>query len=163
MKKKILILLLLLTVIAVPGVLYLLGYIPLGDTSAGELGAELAEGGEAVGEHGNPVTEQEALYLALNPPFVVNFTHLGTLRYLQISLEIMYHDQDLLDRVANKMPAVRNDLILLLSNQEYEKLNSLAGKEEIRKEMMLAVNNLIFDEGEDVDAGAIYFTNFIMQ
>ena len=163
MKKKILTLLLLLTVIAVPGVLYLLGYIPLGNTSAEELGVELAEGGEAVDEHGNPVSEKEALYLALNPPFVVNFTHLGTLRYLQISLEIMYHDQDLLDRVANKMPAVRNDLILLLSNQEYEKLNSLAGKEEIRKEMMLAINELIFDEGEDVDNGAIYFTNFVMQ
>lgn len=163
MKKKILILLLLVTVVIVPGTLVLLGYIPLGDATEGELGEEFAEGAENADEHGNPISKKKSLYLALNPPFVVNFTHLGTLRYLQISLEIMYHDQDLLDRVVDKMPAVRNDLILLLSNQEYEKLNSLAGKEEIRQELMLAVNELVFDGGEIADPGAIYFTNFVMQ
>lgn len=162
MKKKILILLL-LAVIVVPGALYFLGYIPMGDDIEDELGVELAGAGEEVDEHGNPIAEKEALYLALNPPFVVNFTHLGTLRYLQISVEIMYHDQSLLDQVAAKMPAVRNDLILLLSDQKYEKLNSLAGKEEIRRELLLAVNELIFNDSEIVDEGAIYFTNFVMQ
>jgi len=156
-KKKIFILLPAL-LIAIAGALYFLGYIPLGDENAT---GELVE----YDEHGDPIivaAEGEALYLPLDPAFVVNFTHLGNLRYLQISLEVMYHNQDLLDRVMANMPAIRNSLILLLSDQEYEKLSSLSGKEELRREMITTINDLILTEDEEAN-GEIYITNYIMQ
>lgn len=59
--------------------------------------------------------EAPPVYLALDPPFVVNFTHRGTLRYLQVSIELMYHDPALLTKVKEHMPAIRNDLILLFT------------------------------------------------
>jgi len=157
-KKKILILLPIVAIVIAAG-LYMLGYIPTGNGSEEVTTGEFAE----VDEHDEPLPDRITLYLALQPPFVVNFTHLGTLRYLQISLELMYHDQVLLDRVENNMPAIRNALILLLSHQKYEKLNSLSGKEAIREEIMVAVNKLIIADDESYEAGEVYITNFVMQ
>lgn len=109
--------------------------------------------------------EEPEIYLPLEPPFVVNFTHRGTLRYLQVSLELMYPEQDMIDQINAKMPAVRNALILLFSNQSYELLSSYEGKEELRQSILLAVNDVIGvkeAEGETLP-GKAYFTNFVMQ
>jgi flagellar FliL protein len=137
-------------------------------------------------EAGKPIVHKEVnppIYLPLEPPFVVNFTHRGTLRYLQLSLELMYHNEAILQKVADNMPAIRNDLILLFSNQEYETLSTLQGKEELRDKIMLAVNNIIShaelaadgergasaealpkaEEAEELAAGEVYITNFVMQ
>ena len=111
MKKKILILFLVIITV-VPAALYLTGSLP--GQASGE--AETTEEQVEVDSHGNIINDHDSLYLPLEPPFVVNFTHLDTLRYLQISLEVMYYEQELLDRVNAKMPAIRNELILILSN-----------------------------------------------
>ena len=158
MKKKILISLLVL-VIAVPTALFLTGSLPGQAAGEGDATEEQVE----VDSHGNIISDETSLYLPLDPPFVVNFTHLDTLRYLQISLEVMYYDQELLDRVNAKMPAIRNELILLLSNQNYERLSTLPGKQEIREEMMVAINDIIHVDEETGGSGEIYITNFLMQ
>lgn len=107
----------------------------------------------------------QKLFLSLDPPFVVNFTHRGTLRYLQVSLELMYTQQEIIDHINEEMPAVRNALILLFSDQSYESLSSFEGKEELRHSILLAVNEVIGlePEGEDQLPGEAYFTNFVMQ
>lgn len=99
---------------------------------------------------GEEATEAEVVvetvaptYLNLDPPFVVNFTHRGTLRYLQVSLELSYEDPALLAKVTERMPEIRNDLILLFSNQDYEKLSTMAGKEQLRGEIFSAINHVI--------------------
>lgn len=158
MKKKLMIILPVL-LIAVAGGLYFMGVIPGGSD---ELGGEVVE----YDEHGDPIIKvTDALYLPLSPAFVVNFTHQGALRYLQTELEVMYHEETLIDRVTANMPAIRNDLILLLSNQEYEKLSTLSGKEELRREMIATVNHVILTEEEaELDiTGEVYITNYIMQ
>jgi flagellar FliL protein len=150
-------------------------------------------GAEAVAEvdaQGNPVVHKEVsppLYLPLEPPFVVNFTHRGTLRYLQLSLELMYHNEGILQKVSDNMPAIRNDLILLFSNQDYETLSTLEGKEELRDKILVAVNNIVThaemgaggggehggggsaealpeaEEAAELASGEVYITNFVMQ
>ncbi|GJM11660.1 MAG: flagellar protein FliL [Pseudohongiella sp.] len=108
-------------------------------------------------------TSNEAHYLPIDPPFIVNFTHLGALRYLQISIEIMYPQEDIIDRVIEHMPAIRNSLILLLSDQPYEKLSSLEGKELLRDEMVAAVNNIVYRGAPVEFPGEMFITNFVMQ
>lgn len=127
------------------------------------------EGGEEVklDSHGNPLPPVGAgIYLSMDPAFVVNFTHRGTLHYLQLELDLMYHDQKIIDKITSHMPAVRNDLIMLFSNQEFEKLISAEGKEELRQEILLAVNN-VAGIHPDPDTGAmdgeVYITHFVMQ
>jgi flagellar FliL protein len=141
---------------------YLMGYLPFGGTPAE---AAAAEHGEVeLDSHGNPVESgTEAQYVPINPPFVVNFTHLGSLRFLQISLEVMYEDKKVLERVESSMPAIRNELILLLSDQSFEKLSSLEGKEALRGEMLAAINSRVQDETHDLVHGEVFITNFVMQ
>lgn len=105
----------------------------------------------------------ETYYLPIDPPFIVNFTHLGALRYLQISIEIMYPEQDIIERAVEHMPAIRNSLILLLSDQPYEKLSTLQGKEELRGEMVAAVNEIVFRDNAEQYSGEMFITNFVMQ
>jgi flagellar protein FliL len=156
--------------------LYFTGVIGGGAEEVAELDAE-----------GNPVVHKEVsppLYLPLEPPFVVNFTHRGTLRYLQLSLELMYHNEAILQKVSDNMPAIRNDLILLFSNQDYETLSTLEGKEQLRDKILVAVNNIVShaqlggggehgggsaealpeaEEAEELASGEVYITNFVMQ
>lgn len=116
-------------------------------------------------EHGDapPTTSWEAHYLPIDPPFIVNFTHLGALRYLQISIEIMYPQEYIIDRVIEHMPAIRNSLILLLSDQPYEKLSTLEGKEVLRGEMVAAVNEIVYPDSIIEFPGEMFITNFVMQ
>lgn len=152
--KKIIIIVGLIVVVIVPATLYLMGYLTPQDGAEGSTGDIVA-------------TDIQPLYLPLDPPFIVNFSHLGTLRYLQVSLEVMYHQQELLDRVTTLMPAIRNSLILLMSNKEFDSLSTLEGKEGLRDEMIGAINELIKNEesanNESYEAGEIYITNFVMQ
>jgi flagellar FliL protein len=145
---------------------YFMGYLPFGGAPAEAASAEHGE--VELDSHGNPVqSSAEAQYVPINPPFVVNFTHLGSLRFLQISLEVMYEDKQVLERVEHSMPAIRNELILLLSDQSFEKLSSLEGKEELRGEMLAAINSRVQDQDEaqahDLVHGEVFITNFVMQ
>jgi flagellar protein FliL len=163
---KILLIVLIVLVIAVPAGLYFGGFLNLGDkpAAAEESGhGESAESEEAPaeGEHGAAAAPA---YLTLDPPFVVNFTHRGTLRYLQVSLDLSYDKPALLEKVKTKMPAVRNDLIMLFSNQDYEVLSTAAGKEHLRQEVIKAINHIIeVEPKEGKEVGQVYITNFVMQ
>lgn len=144
--------------------------IGLGVYFSGILGSGDGEGEVVLDEHGNPLPAAGAtpapLYLAMDPPFVVNFQHRGTLHYLQLEMQMMYHDQTIIDRILENMPAVRNDLILLFSNQEFDKLITAEGKEELRKEIVVAVNNAAEVEPDTLTGksdGEVYLTHFVMQ
>jgi flagellar FliL protein len=149
-------------VLIVPVGLYFGGYLPVGG------GGEEAAGEEvALDSHGNPIPAASSVhYLTLDPPFIVNFMHRGSLRYLQLSLDLMYHDELMIAQIQEQMPEVRNDLILLFSSQDFETLNTLAGKEHLRTEVLLAVNNALEIDPANpglAEGGEVYFTNFVMQ
>ena len=137
---------------------YFLGYLPGGSAEAETEQAEVQ-----LDEHGEPIVSGRPIHMPINPPFVVNFTHLGTLRYLQISLSVMYNDQRIIERVSSELPAIRNELILLLSDQPFEKLSSLEGKEQLRAEMMAAIDHQVLTPEDNDIHGEVYITNFVMQ
>jgi flagellar FliL protein len=156
---KALIILLLLGGGGAAGWLYYTGYF-----NSQEGNTETAENAGHT-EDGSHEQEAEQIYLPLEPPFVVNFTHRGTLRYLQVSLELMYTEQTVIDEINARMPAVRNALILLFSNQSYESISTYEGKEQLRHAILLAVNEVIGLEqpANSEESGQAYFTNFVMQ
>jgi len=105
-------------------------------------------------------------YMPMDPPFVVNFTHRGALRFLQLSVELMFYDAARIEQAKLNMPAIRNDVIILLSGKDFEGLSSIESKEELRREIMQAVCKVLeidFDTVIAEDEGTIYITNFIMQ
>jgi flagellar FliL protein len=106
--------------------------------------------------------EKDAIYLGLDPAFVVNFERNGTIRYLQLSLQVMSFEQSAIDKVAANMPAVRNTLILLLSAQDYDSLATLEGKENLRSQVLDSVNKVVRLKG-DTKVNEVFFTGFVIQ
>jgi flagellar protein FliL len=104
------------------------------------------------------------LYLALDPPFVVNFQADQLVRFLQISVEVMSRDPKTLDLLKDNDPVVRNDLLILFADQKYSQLATPAGKEQLRADALTAVRKDLVQAGGDPKLlEAVYFTSFVMQ
>jgi flagellar protein FliL len=103
-----------------------------------------------------------SLYYAIDPPLVVNFEDGSVVRFLQISMEVAAHDQKAIDSVQKNIPLIRNNLLLLMSNRNYQSMMSREGKEKLRQEALTEVRGVQKKAGgPDVDD--LLFTSFVVQ
>lgn len=93
-------------------------------------------------------TASPAIYLALKPNFTVNFDVNGRQRFLQTELTLMYRDPSVQKLLEEHMPAVRNGLVMLLSRQVFDELQTAEGKEKLRAEALKVVQEIIAKESE---------------
>jgi flagellar FliL protein len=112
------------------------------------------------GEDGG--TAKPAVYYAIDPPLVVNFEDGSVVRFLQITMEIMAHDQKAIDSVQKNIPLIRNNLLLLMSNRNYQSMMSREGKEKLRQEALTEVRAVQKKEGSP-DVDDLLFTTFVVQ
>jgi flagellar protein FliL len=104
------------------------------------------------------------LYISLDPPFVTNFQPNDVARFLQVAVEVLTHDKATADIIKANDPVIRNNLLLLFSNQKYSDLASAQGKDRLRAEALTAVRQVVAANGGDASrVDAIYFTSFVMQ
>jgi flagellar FliL protein len=105
-----------------------------------------------------------AQFVALDPPFVVNFEPGSTARFLQITVQLMTREPEMVEFLKNNTPIIRNDLLLLFGNRHVEEVSTNEGKEALRKAALDAVRKIVSNEGGKADAlEAVYFTSFVMQ
>jgi flagellar FliL protein len=110
------------------------------------------------------VPKAPAQYVALDPPFVVNFDAGAGARFLQVTVQLMTRDLAMADFIKSHDPVIRNDLLLLLGNQRVEDVSSREAKEQLRLASLEVVRQIIRSEGEDPQKlEAVYFTSFVMQ
>ena len=107
-------------------------------------------------------TGKPAVYYAIDPPLVVNFEDGSAVRFLQISMEIMAHDEKAIDSVQKNNPVIRNNLLLLMSNRNYQSLMSREGKEKLRQEALTEIRAVQKKEGSP-DVDDLLFTSFVVQ
>ena len=104
------------------------------------------------------------LYVALDPPFVTNFDAEQAVRFLQITAQVMTHDEATQTLIKANDPVLRNDLLLLFSNQKAVELQTREGREHLRAQALQTVRHTVETSGghpETVDA--VLFTSFVMQ
>jgi flagellar FliL protein len=138
---------------------------------------EAAASSEAVEEVAKP-----AIYFPLKT-FTVNYDVNGRQRFLQAELTLMYRDEAVLKTLELHMPAVRNSLVMLLSRQVFDELQTAEGKEKLRTAALAEIQGIIAketaasaektdDEEKDEKAKAkppepnieqVLFTQFVMQ
>ena len=102
-------------------------------------------------------------FLPLDPAFVVNFRDDDSMRYLQIGVTLMAHDQGVLDTVKSVDPVVRNALVMLFSRQDYTILSDPNGKQKLQAEALDAVRKIVAARTGKPGVDALYFTSFVMQ
>ena len=155
----------LLLMVAIGAVSYLLGHRSAPAAVAESAGSEhAAEKADAPAESASESKGgHEALYLALDPPFVVNFQSDTAARFLQVGVQLMAHDQKALDAAKASEPAVRNALVMLFSSQDAKTLISREGKEKLRSDSLDEIRKIVAERTKGATIDAVYFTSFVMQ
>ncbi|HEX3951412.1 MAG TPA: flagellar basal body-associated FliL family protein [Steroidobacteraceae bacterium] len=115
---------------------------------------------EKSAEHGG--AGKPSVYYAIDPPLVVNFEEGSAVRFLQITMEVMAHDEKAIESVQKNIPLIRNNLLLLMSNRNYESMMSREGKEKLRQEALAEVRAVQKKEGSP-DVDDVLFTSFVVQ
>ena len=128
---------------------FMRGQAPAGDTPAAAAASS---------------TRETPIYYKFEPAFVVNFGAEGNVRYLQVTLEAMSRDPLVIEAIKNNEPAIRNDVVLLFSAQQYEVLMLPEGKDKLRQGTLEAVRKVISEEGaKGAAVEGDYFTSFVIQ
>jgi flagellar FliL protein len=105
-----------------------------------------------------------AKYVTLDPPFVVNFEADSAVRFLQITVSVMTRDPEVEKLIKDNDPRIRNDLLFILGNQNYQSVSKQEGKNDLQNRCLEAVRTVVKDSGGDgAKVEALYFTSFVMQ
>ncbi len=107
--------------------------------------------------------EQPAMYLELTPAFVVNLADEESMRFLQVSVEVMARDPKVIDAVKTHMPRIRNALMLLFSQQSSHTIAGREAKEALQKQAKEEVQKALQSESAPAEISAVYFTSLVMQ
>lgn len=132
----------------------------LGDSSDDEAAAtETSEVSQDMGA----TASGPAIYLKLDPAFVVDFIVSGKQRYLQLNLTVKSRDQGQIDAIKIHMPLIRNSLVLLFSSQVFSELQSTEGKMALKIAAVESINTILQQETSAGGVEDVLFTNFVMQ
>ena len=127
------------------------------EAAAEEEGGEAKEGKEGAGP----------AYVALDPPFVVNFQdEKKHTKFLKAEISVVASNAKVQEAITRHMPAVRNSLVLLLSKQLFEELSTNEGKEKLRAEALGAVQDVIKKQANKKTAKGVkdlFFSSLVMQ
>jgi len=100
--------------------------------------------------------------------FTVNLADRDAERYAQVGVTLELADLKTSDLLKAYMPAVRNDVLMLIAHKKAGELQDRAGKLELAREIKrVALKPL--EDGDDKDAGddmpvrAVHFSSFIIQ
>lgn len=118
---------------------------------------------EAATEEASEPTKQPAIYYDLKPPFVVNYQWKNRQRYVQLSISIVTRKEAVVGAVQKHMPLVRNNVVMILSSQDFEVMRTPEGKDALRQAVLEEIQSILTDETGDAGVEQVLFTNFVMQ
>jgi len=104
-----------------------------------------------------------AIYLPLEPAFVVDFMVDNKQRYLQLSLTVKSRNQVQIDALKVHLPLIRNSLVLLFASQDFAELQTAAGKLALKAAAIDAINGILTQETGSEGVEDVLFMNFVMQ
>jgi flagellar FliL protein len=123
---------------------------------------ETPETAAEAGDGAAPETRGDPHYLAVEVP-PVNLGPDDPKRFLQLEFQLMSRDAKVTKAVETHMPAVRNELILLLSDQRSEELVTRDGKQALRQALRERVQSILMDNGVEGSIEEVYLTRLVMQ
>jgi flagellar FliL protein len=92
-------------------------------------------------------------------PFLVNLSDAGERNYLKIQITLEFDKKVVQTEVENKMPLIKDSILLLLATKSFESIQTAEGKLMLKNEIITRLNRFL-------STGVIqnlYFTNFVVQ
>jgi len=147
--------------VAVAVVLGVVAFMLMGKGDKKEKGKEEAKT-EAKAEGGKEGGGKEGAAAASNiyplEPFIVNIYDGQELRYLKVKVELEMANAVKGDLDARLAP-IRDTILVLLSSKTLQDLQDLQGKNQLKEEILVAINKTI----TPARIAKVYFTDFVVQ
>ncbi len=107
----------------------------------------------------------EVRYLPLQPAFVCNFGLAtdGHLQYVKTDVSVRLSSRMAESATRNHLPALRNAMVLLLSRQDEASVSTSSGREAIRNQALIELNEILMQEEGVAYIDDLMFTNFVVQ
>ena len=102
-------------------------------------------------------------YVYLEPGFVVNYGEKGRMKYLKTDVALKVASDAAAAKIKSHLPYLRNDMILLLSSQTADIINSADGREDLRKQALDQVRAVLMKLEGQTYVDDLYFSNFVAQ
>ncbi len=115
----------------------------------------------------SPEEEQAALELQAKQvgpmvnidSFIVNIADDQESRYLKAAITIEVNSEEAAMELNQRMPQLKDAILLLIGNKTFNELNDLQGKIQLRAELINKINSILL-KGK---VKRIYFTDFVVQ
>ena len=135
-----------------------------GDVPAEHEGGDKAEEkSDEKGEHKGGKAKVEAIYLPLSPAFIVNLGDADSSHLLQIEMEVLVKTDAIAETVKLHSPRLRNNVLMLLSQQKIAEVMTREGKEALQKQVLDELRKILTEQTGKPCVDAVYFTSFVMQ
>jgi flagellar FliL protein len=75
----------------------------------------------------------------------------------------MTREEDVVEELKTHMPVIRNNLVLVFSDQTYDTISTAEGKQKLRDEALAEIKQVLKKETGKTGVEEVYFTSFVMQ
>lgn len=106
---------------------------------------------------------EKPTYVALTPSFVTNYGNDSRLHYLKVDISVRVESMPNSHIVEQHTPQIRHQIILLLSQQTSEGVNTHEGRQKLRADALQAVQEVLKAEEGDKIVTDLLFDNFVVQ
>jgi len=137
---------------------------------AAEAAADAGDDPDAVAEQMAKKKKDGKQHLPVFLPmdlFTVNLADRDAERYAQVGVTLELTDSKTSDLLKAYMPAVRNDVLMLIAHKKAAELQERAGKLELAREIRRAALKPLDDaddaQGDEAPVRAVHFSSFIIQ
>jgi flagellar FliL protein len=92
-------------------------------------------------------------------PFIINILDEEGTRYLKAAITLEANNELVVEEITQRMPQIRDSILLLVGNKTFSELADLQGKLQLRSELRERLNKIL--TGGRIQK--IYFTEFVVQ
>ena len=117
----------------------------------------------APGEETAAVEKADPVYFKLDPAFVVNLPGGGSVKMLQIAVEVMTRTPSLTEALKANDPMIRHHLLNLLEQQQAADLMTVEGREGLQQAILDLLSEKLMSLNEPGQIEGVFFTQFVMQ
>jgi flagellar FliL protein len=91
--------------------------------------------------------------------FIVNIISGDSPHYVKTAFALELTNLNAVTEVEQRMPQIRDAVLLLIGNKTYEELQDMQGKKQLKAELQSRINSFL----QTGQVQSIYFTNFVVQ
>jgi flagellar FliL protein len=91
--------------------------------------------------------------------FIVNIISGDAAHYVKASITVELTSEAVQGEVQQRMPQMRDAILMLIGNKTFEELQDLQGKKQLKAELQSRINSFL----QTGKVTSVYFTNFVVQ